>query len=196
MRIIGGIYKGKTIPFTNSRYNDADITSQIVKEAVFDIISRRIKGAVFLDLFSCSGQIGLEAVSRGASYVRMNEHDKKRFSFIRRMVTDMEISDICSVTPYDSKKVINECASSGIAFDIIYLDPPYFKSHGNAPVYTDILKQLSDKSLLKDDGIIVVQHFSGNTLPDEVDHLFKTDSRKYGQNSLTFYEKQCNVPGN
>ncbi|HNX60618.1 MAG TPA: RsmD family RNA methyltransferase, partial [Spirochaetota bacterium] len=184
---------GRTIPFTNSKYDNADITSQIVKEAVFDILFSKIRGSSFLDLFSCSGQIGLEAISRGASFVWMNERDRKRFSFIRRMVDDMKITEGFSLTSFDAFRVIRESASAGKTFDIIYLDPPYHKFSGDAPVYADLLEKIDTASLLSDDGVIVVQHFSQNILPESEGGLVKTDSRKYGQNVLTFYEKKRNV---
>lgn len=193
MRIIGGRFKGRTIPFTNSKYDNADITSQIVKEAVFDILSGKIRGSSFLDLFACSGQIGLEALSRGASFVWMNERDRKRFSFIRRMVDDMKITEGFALTSFDASRVIRDSASAGKTYDIIYLDPPYHKFSGDAPVYTDLLEKIDSVSLLSDDGVIVVQHFAQNALPESEGGLVKTDSRKYGQNALTFYEKKLNV---
>ncbi|HEY1406416.1 MAG TPA: 16S rRNA (guanine(966)-N(2))-methyltransferase RsmD [Spirochaetota bacterium] len=193
MHIIGGIYKGKQIPFTNSRYDNADITSQMVKEAVFDILSRRIRGSSFLDLFSCSGQIGFEALSRGASFVLMNERDQKRVSFIRKMKKELALGSECEVVSFDSERTLRLCASEQKRFDIIYLDPPYHKAHGTAPIYGELVERIDGLLLLNDDGCIVVQHFIHNNLPEEICSFVRTDSRRYGQNALTFYSKKDNL---
>jgi 16S rRNA (guanine(966)-N(2))-methyltransferase RsmD len=83
VRIISGTLRGKVIPFLNSRYGDADITSQKVKGALFSMLGEHLNGKVFVDLFSGSGQIGVEALSRGADLVVFNESDRSRFRFIK-----------------------------------------------------------------------------------------------------------------
>ena len=76
MRIIAGEFKGRRIPFNNRKYGNARVTSDFVKKAVFSSLGEILCGKYFLDLFSCSGQIGLEACSRGAQVV-INEPDRR-----------------------------------------------------------------------------------------------------------------------
>jgi 16S rRNA (guanine966-N2)-methyltransferase len=195
MRVIGGTLRGRVIPFMNSRYDNADITSQIVKEAVFDILSTRIKGALFLDLFSCSGQMGLEAFSRGASLILMNEKDRRRLSFIRKLKDDFYLGDKCEITGFDFARCIRYCRERKIIFDMIYADPPYVKSYAHAPIYDEILKHCGDAGILRDDGIIIVQHYVHNLMNDTVESFKISDTRTYGQNALTFYTLTSTLTG-
>jgi 16S rRNA (guanine966-N2)-methyltransferase len=189
MRVVAGIFKGRTIPFINQKYGNADITSQIVKEALFDIIGKRIKGSSFLDLFSCSGQIGLEAVSRGASSVYMNEADSKRFSFLMKIRKDFELGSESVFLKFDAERCLKKLDTDGISFDFIYLDPPYVKKQGTAPVYDDLMQKIDSFNLLRDGGAIIIQHFSQNIMSEKIGSFVISDSRKYGQNTLTFYQK-------
>jgi 16S rRNA (guanine966-N2)-methyltransferase len=189
MRVIGGSIKGRIIPFVNIKYGNADITSQIVKEAYFDIISPNIRGARFLDLFACSGQIGLEAFSRGASLVCSVEKDRRRFAFIADFKKKLSLNDSFSVHCADAYSFIRQCAAKQINFDLVYLDPPYHKEKGVAQVYAELIEALSKSGIISDDGIITVQHFSSNILPESQSGWQSYDVRTYGQNSLTFYRR-------
>ena len=189
MRVIGGIFKGRTIPFVNQKYDNADITSQIVKEALFDILGKRIKGSLFLDLFSCSGQIGLEALSRGAASVYMNESDSRRFSFLMKLKKDFELGDASVFMKYDAPRCLKKLYTDGVSFDFIYLDPPYVKAKGSAPVYDDIIQEISSYGILCDKGEIITQHFSQNLMSEKIGLFSVNDSRKYGLNTLTFYRR-------
>jgi 16S rRNA (guanine966-N2)-methyltransferase len=195
MRVIGGTLRGRVIPFINNRYDNADITSQMVKEAVFDILSARIKGASFLDLFSCSGQIGLEAFSRGAAFVLMNEKDRRRLSFIRKLKDDFSLGDTCEITGFDFARSIRYCRERGLLFDIIYADPPYVKSHAHAPIYDEIVMRCGEAGILRDDGIIITQHYIHNRMKDSVGQFEISDTRTYGQNVLTFYARASTLDG-
>ena len=81
MRVIAGRLKGRRIPFNNRRFGNARVTSGRVKEAVFSMLGTELQGLRFLDLFAGSGQMGLEAFSRGCDAV-MNELDRPRHAFL------------------------------------------------------------------------------------------------------------------
>ncbi|MGL4368799.1 MAG: 16S rRNA (guanine(966)-N(2))-methyltransferase RsmD [Spirochaetota bacterium] len=187
MRIIGGKYKGRTIPFTNSRYGNADITMQMVKEAVFDILSARVRDKSFLDLFSCSGQIGLEALSRGASSVVMNEKDRRRYEFLRSLRKEFSLGDETEIMNLSWERCIRDCAAKGKNFSIIYCDPPYVKEKVAVPLYGQILAAVDAAGILQEDGLAVMQHHYGNILDGSAGKLVLADERKYGQTALSFY---------
>lgn len=89
MNVIAGTYKGRTIPFSNRKFNNADITPQKLKGALFSILGEDLTGKSFLDLYACSGQVGIEAVSRGASFVLFNELNKKKIFFYQKFARRM-----------------------------------------------------------------------------------------------------------
>src|SRR3990172_4106761 len=92
IRIIAGGLKGRVIPFSNKKFDDADITPQKVKGAVFSMIGEWLEGKGFLDLYAGSGQIGLEALSRGADPVVLNEPDARRFHFITSYLDGLDLA--------------------------------------------------------------------------------------------------------
>ena len=97
IRVIGGSLKGKNIPFDNNKYDQADISPQKIKGAVFSILGEELSGQIFLDLFAASGQIGIEACSRGAEKVVFNELEKKRYFFIKNIISNFGLEPISKI---------------------------------------------------------------------------------------------------
>ena len=181
--------KGKTIPFDTKKYG-ADITMQMVKEAVFGMLAFRIAGTGFLDMFSCSGQIALEAVSRGAASVVLNEKDRRRADHLRRIIDDFGLKEKASLFNLPWEKAIARCGEEGRTFDVIYCDPPYEKRAGEVPLYGEILRAIGDAKILAEGGIVIMQHHYGNVLEESVGGFVRTDERKYGQTGISIYERQ------
>jgi len=192
MRIIAGTLRGRRIPFNNRRFGNARVTSDFVKEAVFGSLGPDLSGNRLLDPFAGSGQIGLEAVSRGAT-VWMNDRDRKRAAFIRSLVEEWEVRDQVTLTTEDWGKLFRrlEKSEGSGGFDIIYIDPPY-----DAVTSEDILvseaclRALSGGKLLRPEGRILVQHARQTLLPDSVGSLVVTRSRRYGDSLLSGYRHQ------
>jgi 16S rRNA (guanine(966)-N(2))-methyltransferase RsmD len=187
VKVISGIYKGKRIPFKNSAFDNADITSQKVKEALFSIIEPIIKDSSFLDLFAASGQIGLEALSRGSAFVAFNDFDKKRFDFVKNYIDSVVLNkDSFVVVNFHFERALRWFANKDYKFDIIFVDPPYAKNKHNE-FYVELLNFISSLNLLNDDGIIIVQHDFDNSLDEKISNLVQTKRKNYGRTSLTFY---------
>ena len=178
--------KGKTIPFDTKKYG-ADITMQMVKEAVFGILAFRLVGTRVLDLFSCSGQIAIEALSRGADSAVLNERDRKRSEHLRRMISDFGLEKRTTLLNLPWEKALSRCAELGLSFDVIYCDPPYEKRAGEVTLYGDILRTVDSAGLLADGGIVVMQYHYGNVLEETAGGLVRTDERKYGQTGISIY---------
>ncbi len=149
MRIIAGSARSlklKTVEGFNTRP-----TTDKIKETLFNILQGEIFGTYFLDLFSGSGQIGLEALSRGANYCVFIENNKKAFG----CVTD----NIKSTKFEHSSFAMNMDVISGLRslegkykFDIVFMDPPY-----NKGLEKEVLEYLKESSLLKEDTIIIIE---------------------------------------
>ncbi|MBQ9673805.1 MAG: 16S rRNA (guanine(966)-N(2))-methyltransferase RsmD [Ruminococcus sp.] len=120
MRVITGLAKGRRLRTLEG--SDVRPTTDRVKEGVFSALSFKIEGRVFLDLFSGSGQMGIEALSRGAKSATFVDSSKKSLSVISENIKKCQFEDKAKVVPADVKtflKMTNE------KFDIVYIDPPY-----------------------------------------------------------------------
>jgi 16S rRNA (guanine966-N2)-methyltransferase len=187
MRVIAGKLKGRNISFVNKKFNNAETTTQMVKEALFSILGNDLTNASFLDLYACSGQIGFEAFSRNAGLVVMNDFDNKRFCFIKSTADAWNIQDKLTIMNLKAFSCIRLLHSKNTRFDYIYLDPPYEKEKGRKGYYEKILNEIEENDITKDNSIIIIQHFGKSNLPSEAGKFRLDDSRKYGSNSLSFY---------
>lgn len=187
MRIIAGRLKGLIIPFTNAKFDNANATPQKVKEALLSILGKDLSGKSFLDLYACSGQIGIEALSRGAKLVVLNEIDPKRYNFIKFLIERWDLKDNSMVFNLHAFRCLRILDSKNIKFDYIYIDPPYYKKNNENKQYCDILKKLGKYSILKDEGKIIIQHFCKTDLEEIVSCFRLIDKRRYAKNSLSFF---------
>lgn len=187
IRIISGLMKGRVIPFNSARFNNAEITPQKVKGALFSIIGENLSGKTFVDLYSGSGQIGFEALSRKCSLVIFNEKDKLRFEFIKNFISQSGTGDRTLALNLNADTALKRIADRGVRADVIFLDPPYEKEKGATDFYDRILEDISQSGILHGGSDVVVQHFSANELPEVIRGLGKTGVRKYGSTSLSLY---------
>lgn len=172
MRIIGGSLKGRTL--YGFRGEDIRPTSDNARESLFNILGD-VAGAEFLDLFSGTGAVGIEALSRGAEVV-FNDGSKESTDLTRANLKKVGVS--AEVYCQDAIKFIK---SSRKKFDIIFLDPPY-----KSDIINELLNVVAD--ILKDGGKVIFENekpFTGIAAG-----LVLTDVRKYGRAVLNFFEKQ------
>ena len=141
MKVIAGIFRGRVIPFSNKKFNNADITPQKIKGALFSILGEDLAGKWFMDLYACSGQVGMEAVSRGAAVVLFNEIDKKRYTFIKTLVEDWDCKENTIVLSMPANRCIRYAGSREYLFDIIFCDPPYDKKGSGRYLYGKLLRR-------------------------------------------------------
>ncbi|MGV7931132.1 MAG: RsmD family RNA methyltransferase [Spirochaetota bacterium] len=190
MRVITGRLKGRSIPFNVRRYGDASVTPDMIKEALFSVLGGELAGKSFLDLFACSGQVGIEALSRGCSPVVFNEKERRRFEFIRSLLAEWgEDGEVVLLFNFPASRCIRLMHSRGVRFDYIFLDPPYEKTRGRAPVYRGVLEEIDRHDLLAPAGGAIVQHYVHNELEESIGSLRLVDHRVYGTNALAFYER-------
>ena len=182
MRIIGGKARGTklyTLEGDNTRP-----TLDRVKESLFNIIQTEIPDSVFLDLFSGSGAIGLEAASRGARKVILCDKSKDAFQIIKKNIekTHMEEQTECYHLSYEKvlETKINE------KLDIIYIDPPY-----KTDLIYESLKIILSKELLNDDSLIIIETDEEERIIEKIKkiELDIVDQRKYGRAHLIFLKR-------
>jgi 16S rRNA (guanine966-N2)-methyltransferase len=187
VRIIAGEMKGRLIPFDNRKFDNADITPQKVKGAVFSMIGEYLHGRGFLDLFAGSGQMGMEALSRGADPVVFNESDSKRVHFIKSYIEGLGIEQKPFVSNIPADRSIVFLQSRGLLFHYIFLDPPYVKIKGVVSANHDIIVKIGEAGILAEDGEIIIQHFSGNKMDDAIGTFHLKGTKIYGKTALSVY---------
>jgi len=179
--------RGRLIPFDNKKFSDADITPQKVKGALFSMLGEGLNGKVFVDLFSGSGQIGIEALSRNCSMAVFCEKDGDRFSFIKKTVHAAGFAEKSLLLNMDYEAALKSIALSGIKADIVFTDPPYAKSGDEVYLYSRILENISNSGIFENYAVAAVQHFSGNIIPEKIASFTRTSLKKYGTTSLSVY---------
>ena len=178
MRITGGKLKGRIIKCPDGVIRPA---MDRMRESVFSILGD-LTGKSWLDLFSGSGTIALEAVSRGATQVELCEKDKIKVNTVLENVKIAEsecgVKVQCHCMPVEY--FIKRCKKS---FDFIFFDPPFpYKFH------EQLVKEAGKKNMLNPDGIILVHRPEEHSMPDEIGNLKRVDKRVYGRSIVDFYK--------
>ncbi len=186
MRIIAGEFKGRRISFANKKYGNARVTSDFVKKAAFSSLGETLSGKSFLDLFACSGQIGLEACSRGARVV-INEPNRRCNRFIAQLIDHWHLDGRIELFARSAQALLPQLARSHARFDIIYLDPPYPKQLDGHPLSRAVLTRLATTPILAPNARILVQHASQTPLPESLSGLILSRQKKYGDTMLSTY---------
>ena len=157
MRVIAGTARSlplKTVPGASTRP-----TTDKIKETLFNILAPQIPGAVFLDLFSGSGGIGIEALSRGASKCVFVENDAKAAACIADNLRFTKLEENAVIMRKNVLSAINELALRGLSFDIVYVDPPYFEG-----LEEETLRSLASSGLLNEDSLVIIEASKENPL--------------------------------
>ena len=181
MKIIAGTLTGRKVLVTTGKR--VRPTGAKVKEALFSIIADDVDDAAVLDVFSGSGSVGIEALSRGAASCTFVERDKNVIDVLARNLSQFSLEDRGKILPLEAKRAMKLLGKQGERFDIIFLDPPY-----SYFVKTRrIIESLSPGGVLASDGLLIWEHAVDTMPPEEVGLLQKEREKKYGDTALSFY---------
>ena len=180
MKVISGTLKGRNIEGYN--IDGTRPTMDRVKESLFATIQTNLKDSVVLDLFAGSGQLGIEAISNGASTCYFVDNNKEVIKVLNRNISNLNIKSNSKVILSDWKKALNDFANQGIRFDLIFVDPPY-----DYNVYEKILEKVSTLNLLNDNGLIILEH-SNLKFKESYNNLILYKEKKYGNKSVNIYK--------
>ena len=160
MRIITGTARGTklmTLEGVSTRP-----TAERVKEAVFSMLQFELEGRAVLDLFAGSGQMGLEAVSRGAAHADLVDRSRDAIEVVRKNMIKTKLALDCTIKLSDAMDFLRR--NRGVKFDIVFLDPPYA-----AGLYAPMLHAMIECDILKPTSIIVCESDSNEIFAkDEV----------------------------
>ena len=147
MKIISGLYKGRVLEGFD--IDGTRPTMDRVKESLFATIQNKIPNSTVLDLFSGSGNLGIEALSQGASKAYLVDNNKKAINTIEKNVNKLNIENV-EIIKNDYKEAIKSFSKE--QFDLIFLDPPYKTNY-----IEESIKLIEKYNILKEDGIIICE---------------------------------------
>ena len=179
MRVITGKARGVTLKTPDGMQTRP--TTDRVKEALFSIIQFEIQGANVLDLFGGTGQLGIEALSRGAKRAVFVDFQANACRLIRENLKRARLDGDAQVVQSDYLAYLDRCKEQ---FQIVFLDPPY------AEVFLETaLKRITEIDILQSGGIIIAERPLGKELPWEFDGYSRSRDYKYGNTLLAVYRK-------
>lgn len=177
MRIIAGSRKGhKLIDFDGMKIRP---TTDRVKESMFNLIQDYISGGNILDLFAGTGALSFEALSRGAASAVCTDSDINSIDIIKKNAEELRFNNI-EIVNTDAVSYINKCTEK---FSVVFLDPPY-----NKGFIKPIVEKITERGLLQDDGIIVLESDYSDEHSD-FSGLRILKQKKYGRTYITVYQR-------
>lgn len=180
MRVITGKARGMALKAPKGM--DTRPTMDQVKEGIFSAIQFEVEGRRVLDLFAGSGQMGIEALSRGARSAVFVDMRDDACRIVRENLQKTRLEDAARVVRSDYLSFLKTCRET---FDLVFLDPPY------AEVFLEnSLKTISQIDILSDSGIIITERPYGKELPAQIPGLVRYRDYRYGKAAVTIYRKQ------
>ena len=180
MRVITGSARGRRLRELEGL--ETRPTTDRVKESMFNILQFDIEGSRVLDLFAGTGQLGIEALSRGAAAAVFVEQRRDAAALVRDNLRLTGLADRARVVDGEA---LDYLASAGERFDIIFLDPPYA-----AGLWKPVLEAVSRFDILSDHGIIICESPQDEALPEAVGSCRVHRTYRYGRIRLTTYHRE------
>ena len=179
MRVITGSARGVRLKTPDGLKTRP--TSDRVKEAVFSMIQFEVEGGRFLDLFAGTGQMGIEALSRGATSAVFVDGWKDACQLVRENLRLTKLSDKAKVVNSDYLSYLQSCREK---FDIVFLDPPYAEFF-----LENALNKISEIDILSNRGIIICERPAEKQLDLDISGLQRSKDYRYGKTWVTVFRK-------
>lgn len=183
MRIISGDKRGihlQAVPGTNTRP-----TTDKVKEAIFNMIGPYFTGGNGLDLFAGSGNLGLEALSRGLDHMIFVDKDRKAFQTIQANIQKCSYEDHSELYRNDAERALKAVAKRELQFECIFLDPPY--KNKQLELY---LAFIDEHQLLSATGVVMCEHDANTKVPESAGALVLVKHELYGTTGISIYKRE------
>jgi 16S rRNA (guanine966-N2)-methyltransferase len=186
MRVIAGRFRGHQL--VSFKADHIRPTTDRVKESIFNKLQADIPGARVLDLFSGTGNLAVEAISRGAEHVTAVELSKKSLAIIRQNMTKLRIGDEIDVVPDDVLRYIRR--HEGPPFDVVFADPPFTEKLADSVLTALAQRAVTDENLLASHTVIIIESSIHETVHDEYPGLERYDKRDYGDKIVSYFRRK------
>ena len=185
-KIISGKYKGKTLKLPSMSTTRS--SKSIVLESFFNTIQFDVIDANFVELFSGSGSIGLEALSRGAKRIYFMEQDRNALKTLEENIaqTDPKSCEVHRGDTFANIGAVVRRLKSHNEDAYFYIDPPFSIREGHEDIYLkmiDLIEKLPEEVVK----LIIIEHMTGLELPEEIGAFHKIKSKKFGKTSLSYF---------
>lgn len=179
MRIIAGDYKGRKL---SAPYGERiRPTADKVKGAIFNMIDFEVYDSIVVDLFSGTGNIGLEALSRGAKTCYFCDNARESIEYIKQNVKHCKAEEQAVIMTGDYASLLKRFSD----IDIVFLDPPYHKG-----LYDDCFQRLDEYNVVKNGGLVVAEYDKRQELPESFGPFIQIKNKRYGKTGVAIYEKR------
>ena len=180
MRVIAGT--ARSVPLRSREGLDTRPTTDRVKESMFNIIQFEIEGRSVLDLFGGSGQLAIEALSRGAKDAVIVDAEASCVRIIRENLQRTRLEEKALIVQSDYLQYLSRCKNR---FDLIFLDPPYAENFLETAI-----NRISEIDILKSGGIIICERAADRPLTAELTGTIRSKDYRYGKTAITLFRKQ------
>ena len=181
MRVITGIARGRRLKEPNGM--ETRPTADRVKEAIFSSIQFEVEGRKVLDLFGGTGQMGIEALSRGATHCTFVDLQKQAVAIIRENVNSTGFADQSTVIQGDALAFLSRCREK---FDLIFLDPPY-----DSGLLEKAMELITTIDIVSENGIIVCENGSNSGWPVVAEPYRMQKEYRYGKIRTALYRRNA-----
>lgn len=179
MRIISGKYKGHQLVDFNASHIRP--TTDRVKESMFNILMGQVEGSRILDLFSGTGNLGIEAISRGAAEVNFVELNKKSIDILKKNLSKLKVTETYFIHQKDVLGFLR--TYEGEPFDVIFADPPFTERMAH-----DVMLAASVSKVFGEHTVMTIESAKKERLDDDYSNLVRYDIREFGDKSLSFFQ--------
>lgn len=180
MRVLTGQSKGKRLKVPRGR--SLRPTASRIKKSIFDILGPEVAGTRTLDLFSGSGNLGIEALSLGAAFCAFVEKNPATAGIIARNLRSCGYAERSRILNFDFRRALSMLSAENRGFDLVFVDPPYEFYEKTEP--KELAREI--RSVVGEKGVMVIEHPSGNIVSSEG---FDVRTRKYGGTSVSFLRR-------
>lgn len=186
MRVIGGAAKGRRLLAPKGQ--GVRPTADRVKESLFNILPRDLSGMTVLDLFAGTGNLSIEALSRGAAHALLIDASARSAAAIKANLHRLGFEAQSKVWIAPVNRSLRSLARRNETFDYVFLDPPYDQG-----LATRSLELIGQCNLLRDGGTVIIEHSAREPVKPLYGSLQLHDQRRYGDTLLSFYKSQTNI---
>lgn len=181
MRIVAGTARGRTIAGPK-RDDVIRPTSDRARQTLFNVLGQWCDGLEVLDVFSGTGALALEALSRGATKAVCVDSGREAQQLIAQNAEALGFASQVELVPLPAERALASLGKAGRKFHLVFSDPPYRLAAAEA-----ILKQVSELGLLHEGATVVVEHSKEEQVPERVGGLARVDERRFGDTVVGLY---------
>jgi 16S rRNA (guanine(966)-N(2))-methyltransferase RsmD len=183
VRILGGKAKGRKISTLSTKGSRP--TLQVVRKSIFDVLGYDVQEAQVLDLYSGTGSLGLEALSRGGYEATFVDENQRALDVVRENAEELGFEEKIHLVKGDAARMLPKLARNGMSYHIVFADPPYQRS-----LTSEMIEAFGVSGIVRNGGSFIIEHSKHAELPDRIGRLVLWQRKDFGETRVSFYRKE------